>query len=115
MVRTSGVRAVGEKTARAPVWRRTDCEKSQLEVTQAAIQEAERGLEGLVPIVPRPPILKRPKRLKGAEQVVMFGVTLRMTITSDGLGGISLEVIVKGSPGMPKVLRDHSIKERLIG
>lgn len=46
-----------------------------------------------IPIVPRPPILKRPKRLKGEEQVVILGVTLRMTITSDGLEGMSLDVI----------------------
>jgi len=49
------------------------------------------GMGGLVPIVPRPPTLKRPKREKGAEQVMMLGVTLRMTITSDGLDGMSFD------------------------
>ncbi len=44
-----------------------------------------------LPMVPRPPALKRPKRAKGAEQVTMLGVTLRMTITSDGLEGASLD------------------------
>ena len=45
-------------------------------------------------MVPRPPILRRPKRANGAEQVVMLGVTLRITITEDGSEGMSLEVIV---------------------
>lgn len=48
------------------------------------------GVGGL-PIVPRPPTLNWPKREKGAEQVMMLGVTLRMTITSDGLEGISFD------------------------
>lgn len=45
-------------------------------------------------MVPRPPILKRPKRLNGAEQMVMFGVTFLMIITSPGFEGISLDVMV---------------------
>jgi len=49
-----------------------------------------------LPIVPRPPTLKWPKRLKGAEQVTMLGVTLRMTITSDGSDGTSLDDILRG-------------------
>lgn len=49
----------------------------------------------IIPIVPLPPTLKRPKRSKGAEQVVMFGVTFRMTITSPGFEGISLDVILR--------------------
>jgi len=44
-------------------------------------------------MVPLPPTLKRPKRAKGAEQMVMLGVSLRMTITLEGSGGISLDVI----------------------
>lgn len=47
-------------------------------------KEGKEGLAvGSVPMVPRAPTLKRPKRAKGEEQVVMFGVTLRMTITED--------------------------------
>jgi len=45
------------------------------------------------PMVPLPPNLKRPKRAKGAEQMVMLGVSLRMTITLEGSGGMSLDVI----------------------
>ncbi len=45
-------------------------------------------------MVPLPPTLKWPKRLNGAEQTVMFGVTLRITITADGFCGINFEVIV---------------------
>ena len=47
----------------------------------------------MVPIVPRPPTLKRPKRLKGAEQMVTLGLVLRITITSPGFGGMSLDVM----------------------
>lgn len=66
---TSSVRATGEKTAREPFSRRT--------------------------IVPRPPIFMRPKREKGTERVVMVrGTTSRITITSAGFAGISLEVIM---------------------
>lgn len=39
--------------------------------------------------MPRPPTLKRPKRANGAEQVVILGVTLRITITEDGSEGMS--------------------------
>ena len=46
-------------------------------------------------MVPRPPAFTLPKRLNGAEQVVMLGVTLRITITSEGLGGMSLDVMVR--------------------
>jgi hypothetical protein len=37
----------------------------------------------------------RPKRRKGTESVVIFGVTLRITITSEGFAGTSLDVIVR--------------------
>ena len=47
-----------------------------------------------IPIVPRPPILKRPKRANGAEHVMMLGVICRITITEDGSEGMSLEVIL---------------------
>lgn len=46
------------------------------------------------PIVPRPPTLNLPKRLNGAEQVVMLGVIWRITITFDGSWGINFEVIL---------------------
>lgn len=46
-----------------------------------------------MPIVPRPPMRKMPKRAKGAERVVMFGVMSRMTITAEGLLGTSLDVM----------------------
>lgn len=53
----------------------------------------------------RPPTLKRPKRLNGREQVVMFGVTFRMTITSEGFEGMSLEVIVNGEEWQRRISR----------
>jgi hypothetical protein len=69
---TSSVKAVGEKTARAPDCRRT--------------------------IVPRPPTLIRPNREKGIEKVVMvFGITSRMTMTFDGSNGTSLDVMMEDS------------------
>jgi hypothetical protein len=37
----------------------------------------------------------RPKRRKGTESVVIFGVTLRITITSEGFAGTSLDAIVR--------------------
>lgn len=46
-----------------------------------------------IPIVPRPPTRKRPKRAKGTERVVMLGVMSRMTITAEGLLGTSLDVM----------------------
>lgn len=48
---------------------------------------------GGLPIVPRPPTRMRPKRAKGTERVVMFGVMSRMTITAEGLLGTSLDVM----------------------
>lgn len=50
-----------------------------------------------LPMVPRPPILKRPNRRKGAEQVIMLGVTLRITITLSGFWGINLEDILRSA------------------
>ena len=44
-------------------------------------------------MVPRPPTRRRPNRANGAEQVVILGVTLRITITEDGSEGMSLEAI----------------------
>ena len=41
--------------------------------------------------VPRPPMGMRPKRRKGTEKVTTLGVMSRMTITSSGLGGMSLD------------------------
>ena len=45
--------------------------------------------------MPLPPTLNRPNRSNGAEQVMMFGVTLRITITEDGSEGMSLDVMVR--------------------
>lgn len=45
-------------------------------------------------MVPRPPILRRPNRRKGAEHVVILGETRRMTITLDGSDGMSFDVIL---------------------
>lgn len=56
-----------------------------------------------LPIVPRPPTLKRPNLEKGAETVMMLGVILRMTVDSDGLEGVSLEVMM-----VDEDLIDHS-------
>lgn len=50
-------------------------------------------------MVPRPPIFRRPKRAKGAEQIVMLGVTFRMAMTDDGSEGINLEVMLGFSTG----------------
>ena len=47
-----------------------------------------------IPIVPRPPTLRYPKRLNGAEQVIIFGVMSRITIDVDGFAGMSLDVMV---------------------
>lgn len=50
-------------------------------------------------MVPLPPTLKRPKRANGAEQMVMFGVSLRMTITLEGSEGMSLDVMMRWLSG----------------
>ncbi len=86
---TSGVRAMEAKTAREPERRRTCGGRGEVSVAGVGGWRVEGGVG--VPIVPRPPTLKRPKREKGAEQVMMLGVTLRMTITSDGLDGMSFD------------------------
>ncbi len=44
--------------------------------------------------MPRPPTLRRPKRMKGAEQVITSGVIWRITMTLDGSEGMSLDVMV---------------------
>lgn len=51
-------------------------------------------------MVPRPPTLRRPNRRKGAEHVVMLGVTCRITITLDGSEGTSLDVMVSVAVGV---------------
>lgn len=43
------------------------------------------------PTVPLPPMGMDPNRLNGTEKVTTLGVTSRMTMTSAGLAGISLE------------------------
>lgn len=45
--------------------------------------------------VARPPTLMRPKREKGAERVVMLGVTRRMVVVEEGSLGMSLDVMVE--------------------
>jgi len=44
--------------------------------------------------VPRPPMGNFPKRRKGTEKVTTLGVTSRMTMTSSGFWGMSLEDMV---------------------
>ena len=56
--------------------------------------EGEGAVKRNEPIVPRPPTLNLPKRVNGAEQVVMLGVIWRITITLDGSWGINFEVIL---------------------
>ena len=46
-------------------------------------------------MVDLPPTLKRPNRLKGAEQVQMLDVTFLMIVTREGSGGMSFEVIIQ--------------------
>jgi hypothetical protein len=46
------------------------------------------------PIVALPPTFINPKRRKGTERVVMPGTSSRITITSSGFDGTSLEVMV---------------------
>ena len=53
--------------------------------------------------MPLPPTLKRPNRLKGAEAVQMLGVTFLMTVTRDGSGGMSFEVIVQSEDKVEKL------------
>lgn len=45
-------------------------------------------------MVPLPPMSKRPNLLNGTESVTMFGVMLRITITSAGLSGMSFDDMV---------------------
>lgn len=96
---TSGVRATGEKTARAPVSSLTN--------------------------VPRPPILSDPNRKKGTLKVVIEGVTSRMTMTLAGSEGMSfaadLEVIIAegklnaevGVPGVDEASASEGILEEI--
>ena len=48
---------------------------------------------GSIPRVARPPTLTTPKRANGRENVVILGVMSRMTITSDGFGGLRAGMI----------------------
>lgn len=52
-----------------------------------------------VPRVPLPPMGMVPKRLKGTEKVTTLGVRSRMTMTSAGLVGISLEDMLRAWSG----------------
>ena len=52
------------------------------------------SLDKRIPIVARPPTFILPKRRKGVERVVRPGESSRITITSDGLAGMSFDVIV---------------------
>ena len=45
-------------------------------------------------MVPRPPTRTMPNRANGTETVTTLGVTVRMTATSEGLEGMSLEDMV---------------------
>lgn len=56
------------------------------------LRRGERGRD--VPTVARPPTFMRPKRRKGTESVVTLGVISRMTITSSGFEGTSLDDMV---------------------
>ena len=55
--------------------------------------------------VPRPPTLIVPNRRKGAETVIMFGVTCRTTETEEGWGGINLAVDIVTSSRRIKVVK----------
>lgn len=46
-------------------------------------------------MVPRPPTRTIPNRRKGTESVTTLGVMSRMTMTSDGVWGMSFDDIVK--------------------
>jgi hypothetical protein len=50
--------------------------------------------KGDVPTVARPPNFMRPNRRKGTESVVTLGAISRITITSSGFSGTSLEDMV---------------------
>lgn len=55
-------------------------------------EEGKGGRE--IPIVARPPNFIRPKRRKGTERVVTPGTSSRITITSSGFWGTSLDVML---------------------
>ena len=85
MVRTSGVRAVGQKTARAP-----DCSRTGKGISGLWNRRGNRSryllslFHGL---------WKWPKRLKGAEQMVYIRADFADYHNLPRFGGISLEVI----------------------
>ena len=54
----------------------------------------EGGERENIPRVARPPTLTTPKRANGSENVVMFGVISRITITSEGFGGLRAGMFV---------------------
>ena len=94
VARTSDVRAVGEKTASAPDWRRTEARGGE-KVSIGGLDRGSGVERRCIPIVPLPPTLIRPKRAKGAEQMVMLGEILRITITLAGSEGMSFDVIMR--------------------
>ena len=58
------------------------------------MEQMKLAIASNIPIVPRPPTWKRPKRENGRDKVVMFGVTSLITITFDGSLGTSLDAII---------------------
>jgi len=87
----ASVRATGEKTASALEVRRTGLVSWMVSLLDV-FQGAKKG--GGLPSVPRPPMGNFPKRRKGTEKVTTLGVTSRMTMTSSGFWGMSLEDMV---------------------
>lgn len=85
--RTSGVNDTGENTAMEP--------EASLTIIKRVYQyvDTNRYSTKNVPNVPRAPNLRRPNRAKGRLRVTTSGVTLRMTITCDGLVGKSLGMV----------------------
>ena len=71
-----------------------DCLFHQTVILPKIASTLEEGIRVTIPTVPLPPIFMRPNRLNGAENVVIFSVTFRITITSDGFEGINLDDIV---------------------
>lgn len=98
---TSWVKETGEKTAMPPDWSLTSTDVNV--AIRFCFQRASH-----VPSVARPPIRRIPILQNGRDRVVMFGVILRITITSDGLSGTSFPILLEVIDLNPQLILNAS-------
>ena len=92
-----------------PLGKRPLASRSVGELDRAILASAKNTAKACdLPTVPRPPTLMWPNLQNGALNMVMFGVTFRITVTFAGSCGTSLELIFGGIAGNESSLNVES-------